>query len=171
MQFWQLDLFTKRHTGAYIADEFNSILMDEWQIEKKNVHLLVRDAGSNMVTASALAKLPSLDCTAHKLQLVINDAMDSDKSIIYAIDVARRIVSHFRRSEVARGELKQLQRNLNVPQHRLTMAYMGMGSVLSHFILRLTAFFSPLFCRCFCAKGTNRTISKIPQKLRTFGAE
>jgi len=44
-----------------------------WEINKENVHIVLRDNASNMARAMKDADLCSYSCFAHSLQLVVND--------------------------------------------------------------------------------------------------
>ena len=52
------------HTGAYIAEKIKEIL-ESWAISTDQVHVILRDNGSNMVRAMKVASLPDLGCFAH----------------------------------------------------------------------------------------------------------
>jgi len=47
-------------------------MLEEWNIALPQVHVIIRDNGSNMVKAMTEANLPSFGCFAHSLQLVVN---------------------------------------------------------------------------------------------------
>jgi hypothetical protein len=111
--------FDGSHTGEYIAETFDAMFRS-WQINKQDqVHLVVRDNASNMVKAMSDAKLPDLGCFAHTLQLVVNDGVLSQRAVIDLIATARKIVGHFRRSCLAYDQLREIQRNLGLPEHCL----------------------------------------------------
>lgn len=66
------------HTGDYIRETFLDMLQD-WEITKDRVALVLRDNGTNMVMGLRLAELPDLSCTAHTLQLVVNKGQKKSK--------------------------------------------------------------------------------------------
>ncbi|XP_011409510.1 PREDICTED: zinc finger BED domain-containing protein 4-like, partial [Amphimedon queenslandica] len=68
--------FPESHTGENICNTFNTML-ENWNIEKTSVHLVVRDNASNMVKAFRDGGYSDLGCFAHTLQLVIHDAVFS----------------------------------------------------------------------------------------------
>uniref|UniRef100_A0A915JSB4 Transposase n=1 Tax=Romanomermis culicivorax TaxID=13658 RepID=A0A915JSB4_ROMCU len=59
----------KRHTGEHINEIFTKMLTS-WGINLTDVHLIVRDRGSNMVKGLNDAGVSNLDCVAHQLHLV-----------------------------------------------------------------------------------------------------
>ena len=106
------------HTGAYIAQKIKEIL-ESWLISTDQVHVFLRNNGSNMVKAMKDAKLPDLGCFAHTLQLVVHDGVLSQRAVINILAICRKIVGHFKHSSLAYSKLCQIQENLSLPQHRL----------------------------------------------------
>ena len=62
------------HTETCIAQKIEEIL-ESWFISIDQVHVVLRDYGSNMVKAMKDAKLRDLGCFAHTLQLVVHDGV------------------------------------------------------------------------------------------------
>ena len=58
-----------RHTGENLSDLIKEVIA-EYNIPREKIHLLVRDSASSMIKTARLAELDSIDCFAHKLQLV-----------------------------------------------------------------------------------------------------
>ena len=114
----QAQELTQRHTGEYIAVKITKMLED-WMITSSQVHVVIRDNGSNMVKAMTEANLPSFGCFAHSLQLVINDGLLSQRVVKDLLAVCRSIVGHFKHSSVAYHKLAQIQENLDLPKHKL----------------------------------------------------
>lgn len=114
----QAQELTQRHTGEYIAVKITKMLED-WMITSSQVHVVIRDNGSNMVRAMTEANLPSFGCFAHSLQLVINDGLLSQRVVKDLLAVCRSIVGHFKHSSVAYHKLAQIQENLDLPKHKL----------------------------------------------------
>lgn len=59
--------------GKHNSPKFAALLkncLDELEIPLEKVHLIVRDAGSSMIATTNLLGKDSIDCFAHKLQLV-----------------------------------------------------------------------------------------------------
>ena len=106
------------HTGALIAQRIKEIL-ESWAISTLQVHVILRDNGSNMVRAMKDADLPDLGCFAHTLQLVVHDGVLSQRAVIDILAICRSIVGHFKHSSLAYSRLREIQQNLGLPQHRL----------------------------------------------------
>ncbi len=64
------------HTGEYISNMFISLLKC-WDISHDRVVLVLRDSGANMVKGLRLAEIPDLSCSAHTIQLVVTDGINS----------------------------------------------------------------------------------------------
>ena len=106
------------HTGMYIAEKINDML-SSWNINKENVHLVLRDNASNMERAMKDAGVNSFGCFAHSLQLVVHDGVLNQRAVSDLLAVCRRIVGHFKRSTKATDKLKDIQQSLAIPNHRL----------------------------------------------------
>lgn len=68
------------HTGDYISELFLN-MMDQWDINIERVVLVLRDSGANMVKGMRLAEIPDLSCSAHTLQLVVNEGISSQRAV------------------------------------------------------------------------------------------
>ena len=104
------------HTGVHLSEQYNEILLNR-NIEKNQVHLVVRDNPRNMEKGLRDANLPSYGCFAHSLQLVVHDGVQC--SVVDLLSVCRGIVGHFKCSSLAYGKLHRIQESLSLPQHRL----------------------------------------------------
>ena len=102
------------HTGAYIADKIK-VLLESWSISTDQVHVILRDNGSNMVRTMKDANLPDLGCFAHTLQLVVHDSVLSQRVVIDILATCRSIVGHFKHSSLAYGRLCEIQQRLGLP--------------------------------------------------------
>ena len=111
---WQFD---ESHTGANISAAVLSHIQ-EWDIEEKIVCIL-RDNASNMVSGLNIANITSLPCFAHTLQLIIKDGVLLQQSVVQLLSCARSLVGHYHRSNVAFNTFRQIQAQLNLPQHVL----------------------------------------------------
>ena len=109
---------SERHTGEYIVVKITKML-DDWKISLPQVHVVIRDNGSNMVKAMTEANLPSFGCFAHTLQLVVNDDILTQRGVRDLLAVCRSIVGHFKNSSVACHKLAQIQEPLDLPKHKL----------------------------------------------------
>lgn len=106
------EVLEERHTGDYISEIFLSML-EEWGLEKQNVHCMVRDGGSNMKRACSLSKIHNIDCTAHQLHLVVKEAIKKVDIISVLLAKCRKIAGHFNHSTMAKQELEKIQARLN----------------------------------------------------------
>jgi hypothetical protein len=88
------------HTGEYIAETFLTLLT-EWDIDTQRVHLVLRDSGANMIKGMRLAEMPGLSCTAHTLQLIIDDGLRSQRMVGEILANLKRIATDFNHSVVA----------------------------------------------------------------------
>ena len=114
----QAQELSERQTGEYIALKITKMLED-WKVALSQVHVVIRDNGSNMVKAMTEANLPSFGCFAHSLQLVVNDGVLSQRSVKDFLAIVRSIVGHFKHSSVAYHKLALIQENLDLPKHKL----------------------------------------------------
>ncbi|XP_022834999.1 zinc finger BED domain-containing protein 4-like [Spodoptera litura] len=106
------NVLEERHTGDYISEIFQSML-NEWGIQKQNVHCMVRDGGSNMKRACSLSEIHNIDCTAHQLHLVVKEAIKKVDTISVLLAKCRKIAGHFNHSTMAKQELEKIQVRLN----------------------------------------------------------
>ena len=84
------------HTAIYIAEKFNDMFAD-WRIDKKYVHLVLRDDASNIKQAMKDADVCSYGCFAHSLQLVVHDGVLSQPFVMNLLANCRRIVGQRKR--------------------------------------------------------------------------
>ena len=106
------------HTGSCIGEKITGMLRS-WDISHDQVHVILRDNGSNFVRAMKDACLPSLGCFAHTLQLVVHEGVLSQRAVIDILTICRKIVGHFKYSSLAYSRLHEIQDNLSLPPHRL----------------------------------------------------
>lgn len=106
------------HTGINISEKFE-FMLNSWNIPKSKVHIFIRDGGANMVKGCNELGTESLSCFIHSLQLVILEAIKSQRAVVDTIAVARKIVGHFSHSAAACSKLKQIQDDLNIANRKL----------------------------------------------------
>ena len=82
------------HTGEYLALTFLELL-EEWQLSKERVFMILRDSGANIVKGLNLINIPHLSCFAHSLQLVVEDGLKTQQAVVNVIANVRKIASHF----------------------------------------------------------------------------
>ncbi|KAK6477799.1 zinc finger BED domain-containing protein 1-like, partial [Huso huso] len=130
---------TERHTGDNIVAWVEEVLK-KFEISPAQVVALVRDNGSNVVSAankfSGLHGWLSVSCAGHSLQLTINNAL-KNTTIQCAIGAARSVVEHFKKSELATTALKRKQKQMETPQHTLLQDVPTRWNSSLHMIKRL----------------------------------
>jgi hypothetical protein len=114
----QSSFFPGSHTGQRIAEKFESML-SKWTIDHSKCHIVVTDNASNITNAVELAGLMGSPCFIHTLQLAINDAIFSQRSVSDMIAKAKRIVTHFRHSALGSSRLAEIQDDLGLPKKKL----------------------------------------------------
>ena len=90
---------------------------DAWKINEK-LHLVLRDCVSNFVAGFREAEILSSSCFAHTLQLVVKDGVLAQRGVETLLSVCRKIVGHFKHSNVSLHALSSVQAKLELPQHR-----------------------------------------------------
>ena len=95
-------------------------MLDSWAIEKTRLHVVVRDNAANMVAGIQKAELSAIGCTIHTLQLVIKDCIMTQRVVNNILARCRRIVGHFKHSHLAVERLRSIQKQLNLPDHRMS---------------------------------------------------
>lgn len=75
----------------------------------------------------------------HTLQLVINAAL-KDKNIERAVGAARCLVEHFKKSELACSKLKEKQKQMDTPEHKLVQDVSTRWNSTFYMMDRLMAF-------------------------------
>ena len=75
---------------------------------------MLSDNAANMKKALQEAYLHGQRCFAHSLQLVVNDGILSQRSVIDTLAVSRKIVGHFKYSTLAYYKLDEIRVRLNI---------------------------------------------------------
>ncbi|XP_008181981.1 zinc finger BED domain-containing protein 1-like [Acyrthosiphon pisum] len=110
------------HTGVYLSQVMTEELM-EWNILNKVV-AIVTDGAVNIKLAVRLMDIPQIPCTAHKLNLIVQqslemsevDEADRDETGGFKniLKKCRNIVAFFKRSEVGNRILVEKQKQLGI---------------------------------------------------------
>ena len=108
--------FNERHTGEHIKSIVTQCV-EKWQLAEK-LHLVLRDNGRNFVAGLRDATIPNVGCLAHTLQLVENEGVMAQRHVQDVLGCCRRIVGHFKHSNVSWHALSSVQEKLGVPMHR-----------------------------------------------------
>ena len=114
----QSSFFPGSHTGQRIAEKFESML-SKWTIDHSRCHI-VTDNAINITNAVELAGLMGSPCFIHTLQLAINNAILSQRSVSDIIAKAKQIVTHFRHSALGSTRLAEIQNDLGLPKKKVS---------------------------------------------------
>ncbi|XP_041946911.1 LOW QUALITY PROTEIN: zinc finger BED domain-containing protein 4-like [Alosa sapidissima] len=106
------------HTGEYIGDMFISLL-EYWDISHDRVVLVLNDSGANMVKGLRLGEIPDLSCSAHTLQLVVNDGINSQRVVLDINAKLKNFAKHFNHSVLAKQKLNKILQELGLPEHSI----------------------------------------------------
>ncbi|KAI7789919.1 hypothetical protein IRJ41_016970, partial [Triplophysa rosa] len=109
--------FSAQHTADNISAELKRI-SEEWGVTQK-VLGVVTDNAANMVSAVHKAGWKHYPCFAHKLNLIVKDAIKASPEKFHLLKKCKSIVSFFYHSTKATEKLKQLQKQLKVAEHKL----------------------------------------------------
>ncbi|XP_066964239.1 zinc finger BED domain-containing protein 4-like [Macrobrachium rosenbergii] len=108
----------KDHTSETIATELKRIA-EEREISNK-ITLLVTDNASNMLAAARLCTpWRHIPCFAHTLNLVVTNILEKHEDIVNIRKKVRYIVTFFHSSVKASDRLTEVQRQQNIPEHKL----------------------------------------------------
>uniref|UniRef100_A0A3P8QXP5 BED-type domain-containing protein n=1 Tax=Astatotilapia calliptera TaxID=8154 RepID=A0A3P8QXP5_ASTCA len=104
------------HTAANLSEiMFKAI--EEWELTNKNP-VIVTDNAANMVRAVEITGWLHIGCFAHTLNLASQAGLKVP-AVAQLLGRVRRIASFFHRSTVASCKLKEKQKILNLPAHKL----------------------------------------------------
>ncbi|KAL0811965.1 hypothetical protein ABMA28_009363 [Loxostege sticticalis] len=111
-----MKVFPESHTAENIKNCLRDCISD-WDISVTKVRAVVHDNAANVSKGVSDANFPSIRCFIHTLQLVINDAIAANPSVVATVSAARRIVTHFNHSGYKK--LHEIQEELNLPKNKL----------------------------------------------------
>lgn len=106
--------YLERHTAENLSQQMQRCFQ-EWQIENKVV-AVVSDNAANIKAAIRIGNWRHIGCFAHKINLIVQDAI---KSISSTKKKIKDIVEHFKRSTVAANKLKNIQQQMGLPELKL----------------------------------------------------
>ncbi|XP_041862941.1 E3 SUMO-protein ligase ZBED1-like [Melanotaenia boesemani] len=106
------------HTAKNLSDLLSDALQ-EWELTDKDP-VIVTDNAANIVRAVELTSLLHVGCFAHTLNLASQAALKIP-AVARLLGRVRYIVSFFHRSAMANLKLKEKQRMLNLPAHKLVI--------------------------------------------------
>lgn len=105
------------HTAPHLAEEIQRITTD-WDVTDKVV-LAVSDNANNITSVfTKELKWNHYGCFAHKVNLIVNDALENTM-ISEVISKVRKIVSHFKRSSKSSNKLMDYQKKSGMEPKKL----------------------------------------------------
>lgn len=130
----------EKHKSERVITDYINSRMEEMDLPLSKIHLILRDAGLNVVDAcNNIMEIQSFDCFLHKLDLAINDgfaAINFNEHEV--IEKMKTIMRKVRKSSVQRHLFVELQRGLDFPlkllQKHCKVHWTSMSSMLDRFI-------------------------------------
>ena len=122
---WEFEVYNlktieleKRHTAKNLQKAMDKSLAD-WKIEEK-VTGVVHDNAGNITLAVKNSEFAeeSVSCSVHTLQLAVNTGLKKP-TVKSLISKASKTVGHFKHSYLVTQALKDQQKLLNLPNHKL----------------------------------------------------
>lgn len=110
-------VFHGQHTADNISLELRQIT-EEWGITEKVV-AVVTDNAANMVAAVHKAGWRHHPCFAHTLNLVVKDSLKNVPEMVKVLEKCSAIVSFFHHSSKATEKLRDIQKQLEIAEHKL----------------------------------------------------
>ncbi len=110
-------------------------MMEEWEIDKDRVVLVLRDSGANIVKGMRIVELPDMSNSARILQLVVNDG-NSQRAVHNILSVLRSCATHFNHSLLAKQSLAVIQQDLGLPAHSIIQAVPTRWNSTLHILVR-----------------------------------
>jgi len=112
-------------------------MLEEWDIDKDRVVLVLRDSGANIVKGMRIAELPDMSCSAHILQLVVNDGLNSQRAVQNILSVLKSCATHFNHSVLAKQRLAAIQQDPGLPPHTIIQAVLTRWNSTLHMLVRM----------------------------------
>jgi len=81
---------------------------------QSKIMCVLRDGGSNFVAGMNRAGVTNVTCLAHNLQCVIHDGVMAQKDIQDLLAAGRRLVGHYKHSNMAFHVLQKIQAQLEL---------------------------------------------------------
>ncbi len=119
MQSFVLETFNlcASHTAENIAATLKRVA-DEWNITEKIV-ALVTDNAANVVAAARILGWKHIPCFAHTLNLIVQAAISADTPLAHLKKKCKDIVTFFHHSAKATDKLREIQKQLGIPEAKL----------------------------------------------------
>ena len=105
------------HTGQNIAEAFQDVLAN-WNISMSRITSSTTDNGSNFVAAFTSINCEWVSCFGHNLNLAVSKALQID-CVQRCVRKCHWLIEVFSRSWKKSRDLRQKQKQLNLPKHKL----------------------------------------------------
>ena len=153
---FQTRAMSESHTGSNIADVLNEAV-SEWGLPADPP--LVTDNASNMIVAAdEFGCSLHVGCLAHTLNLACGKALKLS-SVTNLLARMRRVVAYFHRSTVATAILKEKQKRLQLPEHKLVMdvstRWNSALDMISRYLEQQPAIYAALTSRVLRGRGND----------------
>uniref|UniRef100_A0A0K2VJE5 Zinc finger BED domaincontaining protein 4like [Oreochromis niloticus] n=1 Tax=Lepeophtheirus salmonis TaxID=72036 RepID=A0A0K2VJE5_LEPSM len=106
-------------------------MLQEWEM------FVLRNSGGNMVKGMHFSEIPDLSCSAHILDLVINDGLSSQRVAVNIMAKLKKIATDFHHSVTAVQRLSKIQEELGVPQHFIIQTVQTRWNSTLHMLVRM----------------------------------
>lgn len=93
-------------------------ILTNWNLDTTNHVCITTDSGSNVIRACALLGWKRLSCFGHNLDLAVRKGLE-DCRVNRVVSVCKQVVSAFTRSWKKSRDLKEVQEEKRLPQHKL----------------------------------------------------
>lgn len=113
----QANYMPEDHTGEHLQDALTTSFT-EWGVDSTKLVAITTDNGSNIKLACELLTWMRVSCFGHNLDLAINKGLN-DPRIDRVIGLCRKVVSSFSYSWKRQKELREAQRQKNLPEKKL----------------------------------------------------
>ncbi|XP_028307237.1 zinc finger BED domain-containing protein 1-like [Gouania willdenowi] len=126
-QNWKMEtcnLLTAPLAPQHTADDISELLLEvsnDWGIATK-VHAVVTNNKANMISAVKKCQWEHVMCFAHTLNSVVKDAIKADAELTPTLEKCCEIVAFFHQCRKASDMLKEVQRQLQMPEEKLIKA-------------------------------------------------
>jgi len=111
--------FPQDHNGENLAEAITDTLQS-WGLDSNNQVCITTDNGSNILRAvKTILNWTHLPCFGHNLHLAIGNTLKDDGRVDRAVAVCKKLISAFSYSYKKKRELKDAQKELDLPEHSL----------------------------------------------------
>lgn len=146
------------HTAENLAAVLKNIC-DEFNISHK-ISIVVSDNGANIKKAVQLLNKHHHPCVAHTLNLTVNESIKDSENVAQILAKCRDLVAHFKRSTKSAEILRNVQKQMNLPELKVKQDVITRWNSAYQMIERLLEIKIPL-------SAALASISQPPQALES----